>query len=181
MDEFGDLYIFGGQRNEGSLSDLWKWNMEDRTWQLIFGGNKTNSYSIYGGIPKPGSRFGSGSFMDHDGNLRLFGGNGYPEFGSPVGSLNDFWMFNRVNISYVTTGLLRYTTGTTTTANPIITTSPITTGIDLTTSDPTSEISQLPLTQTLAFVVLGVVSFFVVITITTTVLAIYLFFKVKKV
>ena len=71
-------------------------SLEQWTW---ISGNKTaDEEGIYGekGIPSPGNypgaRHDSGSWIDSEDNLWLFGGEGFSESGSEY--LNDLWLFN---------------------------------------------------------------------------------------
>ncbi len=65
----------------GYLNDLWRFDGTYWTW--ISGSNTTNQYGDYGirGIPSPsnipGGRRYTGSWIDSNNNLWLFGGDGY--------------------------------------------------------------------------------------------------------
>ncbi|MFX0132705.1 MAG: kelch repeat-containing protein [Candidatus Hodarchaeota archaeon] len=99
----GNLWVFGGDGyNEsggfGRLNDLWRFNITSKEWAWISGNKTLDEYGVYGtkGVPDrvnyPGGRYDSISWMDTDGNLWLFGGNGFAESGT--GDLNDLWRFN---------------------------------------------------------------------------------------
>jgi len=59
----------------------------------------TDNFGIYGtqGIASssvmPGSRYGSATWVDAQGNLWLYGGKGYAASGGD-GNLSDLWMYN---------------------------------------------------------------------------------------
>ena len=74
-------------------------------WTQISGDSSPNQQGVYGtkGVPsisnKPGSRSGSVSWTDNEGNLWLFGGIGYAgfpwgPFQKDNGFLNDLWKFD---------------------------------------------------------------------------------------
>jgi hypothetical protein len=101
---------FGGTNGRFELNDLWKFNPTTKEWAWI-GGTPVTSYSngcyvqgcgqpgVYGtlGSPSqgniPGGRDGSSTWVDGNGNLWLFGGEGFDESGT-FGVLNDLWEFN---------------------------------------------------------------------------------------
>ncbi|MFX1380927.1 MAG: kelch repeat-containing protein, partial [Promethearchaeota archaeon] len=97
----GNLWLFGGSGSAetgigGSLNDVWKYNTSSGMWTWM-AGNKTSSVNgVYGikGTPDaqnyPGSRYGSTSWTDVEGNLWLFGGRCYD---SGIKYLNDLWRY----------------------------------------------------------------------------------------
>jgi hypothetical protein len=78
------------------LSDLW--NFDGTNWTWVSGSNAINQKGVYGtnGVAAsgnvPGARDGSVSWIDGNGNLWLFGGEGYAASGG-AGLLNDLWKF----------------------------------------------------------------------------------------
>ena len=101
-DNKGNFWLFGGYGYAGTgligiLNDLWKFNGKKWTW--ISGDNRQNepgnydSKGITGNTNEPGPRYGSISWTDKDGNLWLFGGQGYNHY-RIQGGLNDLWKFN---------------------------------------------------------------------------------------
>ncbi|MGA3373888.1 MAG: Ig-like domain-containing protein, partial [Terracidiphilus sp.] len=108
----GNLWLFGGygydaSGNEGYLNDLWEFNPSLGTygeWAWMGGSNTVPGYNdgqsgVYG-TPEtpvagniPGGRDDASSWTDSNGNLWLFGGNGY-DSGGTGGWLNDLWEFN---------------------------------------------------------------------------------------
>jgi len=98
----GNFWLFGGACWEGpskvKLNDMWKLDPVTKIWTWVSGSNLAGQPGIYGtkGVEAagnaPGSRVDTVSWVDKQGNLWLFGGNGYDESG--VGLLNDLWKFN---------------------------------------------------------------------------------------
>jgi N-acetylneuraminic acid mutarotase len=105
MDSSGHLWLFGGVRLTASsayfFNDLWKFDPSATAWTWMAGSNTPSfGYSgIYGtlGVPSsnnlPGSRAGTTTWTDHNGNFWLYGGHGY-DSALNEGSLNDLWKFN---------------------------------------------------------------------------------------
>ncbi|MDH4120966.1 MAG: Ig-like domain-containing protein [Deltaproteobacteria bacterium] len=86
-------------------SNIWTWK----------GGPSTiNGVGVYGtkGVAavgnQPGSRWGSATWRDSAGNFWLFGGFGLGSAATPLGDLNDLWMYNP------TTGLWTWVAGSST-------------------------------------------------------------------
>lgn len=104
LDAYGYLWLFGGHGLdrygvEGSLNDLWQYTAAT-AWTWSGKGDQTantiGNYSLP--VLAPGSRDGAAEWTDSNGNLWLFGGNGYDSAGNK-GHLNDVWMFDRVGTS----------------------------------------------------------------------------------
>jgi N-acetylneuraminic acid mutarotase len=104
VDSFDNFWVFGGSGNaasgaSGNLNDLWKYSTATNMWTWIGGSNTINSAGVYGTITAaaasnvPGGRLGSVSWLDHNGNLWLFGGYGNDKNGT-AGALNDMWIYN---------------------------------------------------------------------------------------
>lgn len=100
----GNLWMFGGFGRDGAgsyglLNDLWKYDPSTGQWMWISGTNLTNSIGVYGmkgtadATNIPGARASSVSWMDAEGALWLFGGNGYDR-GGISGWLNDLWKYD---------------------------------------------------------------------------------------
>ncbi|MGB0429412.1 MAG: choice-of-anchor D domain-containing protein [Bacteroidia bacterium] len=105
----GTLWMFGGSgydgsANSGILNDLWKWDGTNWTW--VDGSSSRNAVGTYGtkGVTStgktPGARYRSAHCVDKEGNLWMFGGDGYPSNGS-TGRLNDLWKFDGTNWTWV--------------------------------------------------------------------------------
>ena len=101
-DANGNLWLFGGQLQAESLNDLWKYNPAGTTWTWVGGSNNVaNSAGIYGIKDMasagnfPGARSSANSWTDKNGNLWLFGGNGYDSAGN-ANELNDLWRYDPV-------------------------------------------------------------------------------------
>jgi N-acetylneuraminic acid mutarotase len=106
----GNLWLFGGygydaDSLDGSLNDLWRFSTSTNQWVWV-GGSSTLPFTtsrgisgVYGtlGTPAsgniPGGRLSAASWIDHSGNLWLFGGYGSDASGNG-GHLNDLWEFN---------------------------------------------------------------------------------------
>lgn len=94
-DAFGNLWLFGGSDQLGSLNDLWKYDVSTSNWMWMKGSSFPDRAGIYGtkGIADaantPGGREGSVSWSDSSGNIWLFGG--YAPFD---GMRNDLWKYN---------------------------------------------------------------------------------------
>jgi N-acetylneuraminic acid mutarotase len=105
-DKKGDFWLFGGWGSSvnpylvDALDDLWEYSPSTGEWTWMGG---TNPYmgqpGIYGtqGTPSttnyPGSRQNAVTWTDSDGNLWLFGGEGY-DSEDIYGYLNDLWKFD---------------------------------------------------------------------------------------
>ena len=113
-DKAGNFWLFGGWGSDflGSgnfLNDLWEFNPATTEWTWISGSPIIAGYGSYGtlGTPSaanyPGGRVYSVSWTDADGNLWLFGGNGFA--GDGYGdALNDLWEFIPVSDEWVWMG-----------------------------------------------------------------------------
>ena len=105
LDSSGRLCLFGGMGRDSvlmgaMLNDLWCFDPTTLMWTWLSGNNSGNQGGIYGtkGIADisntPGARTGAVSWVDPEGNLWLFGGNGLTEF-AIGGMLNDLWKYYR--------------------------------------------------------------------------------------
>ena len=102
-DASGNLWLFGGRGLDdngaaGPLNDLWKFSPASGMWTWVSGANTkvtsgtygTRSVAALGNVP--GARVWSATWIDADGNLWLFGGQGYSATGAS-GYLADLWKF----------------------------------------------------------------------------------------
>ena len=131
-DTGGNLWLFGGfgfarpcycqtigGEFVGHLNDLWKYNITSNQWTWVSGDSSIRQQGVYGtrGVPattnKPGGRQSSGSWTDNNGNLWLYGGDGWAStYG--VNSLGDLWRFN------IASGLWTYVHGDSTLLQPAV-------------------------------------------------------------
>lgn len=107
MDPAGKLWVFGGAgynllaSNIAELNDLWQLSNGQWTWESG-SSNQIDQTGVYGteSTPAlnnvPGSRDSSASWTDADGNLWLFGGEGFGETsqGNSAPYLNDLWKYS---------------------------------------------------------------------------------------
>jgi len=107
-DASGNLWLFGGFGNDGSLNygnlnDLWKYNISANQWTWMKGNNGIDLNGTYGvqgtsaAANNPGSRYLSNTWKDASGNLWLFGGDGFDASTGSVDLLNDLWRYDPVN------------------------------------------------------------------------------------
>jgi N-acetylneuraminic acid mutarotase len=96
-DSSGNFWLFGGSGGPGN--DLWEFNPTTTMWTWVSGSNTVGSNpGVYGtlGVAStsnvPGARGEAVSWIDSNGNLWLFGGEG-----GPTGILNDLWKFSPTN------------------------------------------------------------------------------------
>ena len=107
-DKNGDFWLFGGagydvNGNLGELNDLWEFNPSTNLWTWMGGsdvvGSNGGQPGIYGtmGTPWtgniPGGRESGMTWVDSNGNLWLYGGEGFDAQGNGF-QLNDVWEFN---------------------------------------------------------------------------------------
>lgn len=107
IDATGRLWLFGGQGFDstanGTLGDLWQFSNDQWTW--VKGPNSVSQPGTYGPAPSqfdyphvvnyPGTRAFPGYWVDQNGYLWLFGGEGYDSTTSSggIGLLNDLWRY----------------------------------------------------------------------------------------
>ncbi len=93
VDSQNNLWLFGGQDGNGSINDLWKYNITSNEWAWVSGPHSEMSTGRYGVKRKsaitnqPAARKGGVSWKDKAGNLWMFGG-------SNELYLNDVWKYN---------------------------------------------------------------------------------------
>ena len=108
-DSGGNLWLFGGRAFDsfgtfGHINDLWKFDGSNWTW--VSGANTINQPGVYGTVGAaspsniPGARQLSATWIDKNGNLWLFGGDGFDSTGTN-NSLNDLWKFDGTNWTWV--------------------------------------------------------------------------------
>ena len=113
-DASGNLWLFGGggcdsNANQGSLNDLWRFSPATNQWTWIGGSSTIYQSGIYGtkGTPEatniPPSRECAVSWMDANGHLWLFGGEGSVSNGSSY-FLNDLWEFDPTSSQWTWVG-----------------------------------------------------------------------------
>ncbi|HMI77552.1 MAG TPA: kelch repeat-containing protein, partial [Ferruginibacter sp.] len=99
-DASGNFWLFGGNSPAGSLNDLWKYTLATNEWTWMKGSSLGNQFGTYGvqGVPAPantpGARAYAMEWVDDNGNLWLYGGQGYGS--SSNGRLNDLWKYDPV-------------------------------------------------------------------------------------
>lgn len=94
-DAAGNLWLFGGHSgSNGHMSDLWKYDPVTNEWTWMHGSAGPAAPGVYGtkGVAAPGNmppgRWLSGGWADNNGNLWLFGGQGWS------GVFNDLWKYS---------------------------------------------------------------------------------------
>ncbi len=106
-DQNGDLWMFGGygldtNGDEGYLNDLWKYSIVSNEWTWLSGSNEVDAAGVFGQLDEynntnmPGARSASIQWVDSNGTVWLFGGQGLDKFGISVGYLNDLWSYNPI-------------------------------------------------------------------------------------
>jgi hypothetical protein len=105
VDGENTLWLFGGLGQPGTgtasgpLNDLWKYIPSKNTWTWVSGESSVNAIGVYGeldgksSIANPGARSYASGWVDHDGLLYLYGGNGLGTAPKSVGFLNDLWVY----------------------------------------------------------------------------------------
>jgi hypothetical protein len=100
----GLIWLWGGKgygaSSSGFLNDLWRYDMSLQEWTWIGGNQTVDESGEYGtcGISSPsnlpGARWNMASWVDKEGQLWLFGGEGMDESTPTSGDLNDLWRFS---------------------------------------------------------------------------------------
>lgn len=115
VDAGGNFWLFGGwgldstgTNGNGALNDFWAYTPnvtagQPGTWTWVKGSNTGNGKGIYGAISRPyftyyiwtpGGRSNATHWVDGNGQLWLFGGEGLDAKGTnPNGFLNDLWRY----------------------------------------------------------------------------------------
>ncbi len=103
-DNNGNLWLFGGYGFSSNqsyiyLNDMWKYNIASGQWTWVKGSNTASANGVYGTMGTanssniPGARHYHHMTKDLSGNIWLFGGYGYNNFGN-AGPMNDLWKFD---------------------------------------------------------------------------------------
>jgi hypothetical protein len=104
-DPAGIVWLFGGQGCDstsdcgGALNDLWEYSGGQWTWVSGLNVSYPAQPGVYGSLETPapenvpGARYSATGWMDHSGNLWVFGGIGYNTVDNNVAELNDLLEF----------------------------------------------------------------------------------------
>jgi gliding motility-associated-like protein len=102
----GNFWLLGGYDTEGIHNDLWKYDVSSGLWTWMHGSPLADQFGTYGtqGLPNatncPGARsYGVVTWTGTDGNLWLFGGNGFAASGFTQ-VLGDLWKFDVVTLEW---------------------------------------------------------------------------------
>jgi N-acetylneuraminic acid mutarotase len=109
-DSSGKLWLFGGLGYDsavggGILNDLWEYDPTTLEWTWVSGSSSNGQAGNYGimGIPSPsnvpGARQQAATWLDSQGNLWLFGGDGYDSI-PWHGQLNDLWKYDPTSLEW---------------------------------------------------------------------------------
>ena len=109
VDSSGTFWLFGGNGFDvdgysGGLDDLWEFSPTSLEWTwighgILFNTDHNSNTGIYGvaGVASdsnlPGGRDSANAWLDANGNLWIFGGEGYDSQGN-FGNLNDLWQYS---------------------------------------------------------------------------------------
>lgn len=98
----GNSWMFGGDGSgattNGYLNDLWTFNSTNNQWAWVNGSTESNAFGSYGSqgvlaaANVPGARRDGVGWVDRNGNVWLFGGDGNGM--SSSGTLNDLWKYS---------------------------------------------------------------------------------------
>jgi hypothetical protein len=111
VDNSGDVWLFGGSSDLGSLNDLWTYSASTGQWTWVGGSNAPNATGVYAtkGVAAagnvPGARVSATSWTDVSGNFWLFGGAATNTSGAVAGYFNDLWTYSP------STGLWKWVAG----------------------------------------------------------------------
>ena len=103
----GNLWLFGGMGfdsagTQGLLNDLWEYSISGNAWTLksaagtitVPGAGLCTAGNYTAGSYVVGGRDFAATWVDANGNLWLFGGDGCGSASTSPGTLNDLWMYN---------------------------------------------------------------------------------------
>ncbi|MEQ9021866.1 MAG: kelch repeat-containing protein, partial [Pseudomonadales bacterium] len=104
-DELGNLWLFGGYGLDingavGHLNDLWKYSITDAQWTWLGGNDEANQGGTHGVLGEatsgsyPGARASALQWINSNGIVWIFGGQGYDKFGVSAEYLNDLWSYD---------------------------------------------------------------------------------------
>ena len=132
-DKAGNLWLFGGVGIDPTaqvnyyFNDLWKFSLSTRQWTWVSGNSTPGPQvacqfdpngsfpsdcgypGIYGTLDSPtpantpGARTGANTWVDRNGNLWLFGGEGFDAVGN-INPMNDLWEFTPSNSQWTWKG-----------------------------------------------------------------------------
>jgi N-acetylneuraminic acid mutarotase len=105
-DNGGNFWLFGGYGYDSTgalaqLNDLWMFDRVNGNWTWVSGSGTVGAAAVYGaqGVPSttnvPGGRFFAISWLDKNGKLWLFGGEGVGS-NNVSGFLDDLWEFDPI-------------------------------------------------------------------------------------
>jgi hypothetical protein len=120
QDSAGNFWLFGGYGFDGSgnigyLNDLWEYTAGK--WVFVSGSALANQNGVYGtqgtasATNIPGGRHEAVGWIDASGNIWIFGGEGEDSVGTANGILNDLWMYNGSEWTFVTGSVTANQTG----------------------------------------------------------------------
>ena len=96
-----EVYIFGGagyhidRDKYGQQNDLWRLDLKLIRWTWLGGQSVDKSGKYNGRNAWPGSRDRAACWLNRDGDIIMFGGNGFGILPGKDGSLNDMWLYTR--------------------------------------------------------------------------------------
>ena len=107
----GRFWLFGGigfvgPDQHGELNDLWSYDPASNEWTWVAGSDARFQPGVYGtkgvagALNTPGARWQALSWVDPDGKLWLFGGEGYDAVGAESDLLNDLWKFDPATLEW---------------------------------------------------------------------------------
>ena len=105
-DNKGNLWLYGGSSlaDMAHLDDMWLFDTGLTNWSKVIGTEKTNQKPSHGiknqagSGASPGSRSGSATWTDREGNLWLFGGVSYENGANGKADYyNDLWKFETLS------------------------------------------------------------------------------------
>lgn len=105
VDGSGNFWMFGGYGYDsagapGELNDLWEYSPASNEWTYVRGSMTANPAGVYGtqGLPEaansPPPRSQAVGWMDANGNMWMFGGEGYDTSTGFYHRLNDLWEYS---------------------------------------------------------------------------------------
>ena len=119
-DVFGNLWMFGGYGFDSigalePLNDLWKFSNGEWTW--MGGSNLAGGSGVYGSLGVsspaniPGARFETVFWSTGNGDVWMFGGNGFDSVGTEA-EMNDLWKFSNGEWTWMGGSKLAQASGT---------------------------------------------------------------------